>query len=106
MIVFRAYVFDGETGERLSAQQIEERGLDVTAEVDSGASFDMVYSPHPPGAENQDFYFVHGWAIPEDHPTGMFTWQVRVTDQSGGEAVFEPIGQGVGLPNLTITPAG
>lgn len=105
MIVFRAYVFDGETGERLDAATVEERGLIVTAELDTGESFEMVYSPHPPGAENQDFYWVHGWAIPSDHPTGMFAWTVVVRDATGAEATFAPIGQGVGLPNLTIVPA-
>src|SRR6056297_828164 len=36
-VVFRAYVFDGETGELLDAAQIEERGLSVTVILD-GAS--------------------------------------------------------------------
>lgn len=106
MIVFRAYVFDGDTGERLSAEQIEAQGLTVTAELDTGEAFEMVYSPHPPGAPEQDFYWVHGWAIPADHPTGMFAWSVVVRDAAGNEVTFAPIGQGVGLPNLTIVPAG
>lgn len=104
-IVWRAYVFDGETGERVDAAQIEERGLTVTVMLD-GEPLEMAYFPHPPGAENVEFYWTHAWKIPADQPMGMYTWSVVVRDAAGAEVVFEPIGQGIGLPNLTITPAG
>ena len=106
MIVFRAYVYDGETGERLDAAAIEERGVTVTASLDTGESFELHYAPHPPGAEVTDEYRTYGWAIPTEHPSGLFAWSVTVADAAGNEAEFTPIGQDVGLPNLTITPAG
>ncbi|MDZ7708621.1 MAG: hypothetical protein U5J97_12160 [Trueperaceae bacterium] len=105
MVVFRTYVYDGETGERLDAAAVEERGVTVTADLDTGASFELHYGSHPPGAEMTDEYWTYGWAIPADHPSGLFTWTVTVSDAAGNEAVFTPIGQDVGLPSLTITPA-
>lgn len=104
-IVFRAYVFDGETGERLDAAQIEERGLSVTVILD-GESLEMAFFPHPPGAENVEFYWTHAWTVPADQPMGVYAWSVVVTDASGAEVAFEPIGQGIGLPNLMVVPAG
>lgn len=105
-IVWRAYVFDGETGERLDAAAIAERDVTVTASLDTGESFELHYAPHPPGAEVTDEYWTYGWAIPAEHPSGLFAWTVTVSDAAGAEVQFAPIGQDVGLPNLTITPAG
>lgn len=104
-VIFRAYIFDGETGERLSAAEVEERGLTVTVMLD-GEPLEMAYFPHPPGAEVVDFYWTHAWVIPSDQPMGVYAWTVTVQDASGGQAEFAPIGQGIGLPNLMVVPAG
>lgn len=104
-IVWRAYVYDGETGEQVSAEELEARGVTVTARVDGGPELEMAFSPHPPGAEDVAFYHVAAWQIPADHATGVFTWSVVVQDASGAEVVFEPIGQDIGLANLTLVPA-
>jgi hypothetical protein len=104
-VVWRAYVYDGATGERLDAATVEERGIAVTVTFD-GEPLEMAYHPHPPGADDVEFYWTHAWVIPEDQPMGVYTWSVTVQDASGAEATYEPIGQGIGLPNLVVTPAG
>ena len=104
-IVWRAYVYDGESGERLTQQQIQERGITVTATLETGEEASLNFVPHPPNVENPDWFWAGGLIVPEDFPTGMVTYTLEATDAEGNSATFTPIGQDAGLNVLTIVPA-
>lgn len=105
-IVWRAYVYDASTDERLTQEQIEARGITVTATLGNEVSVPLNFTPHPPGdTPNKELFWAGGWQIPADYPTGMFEWTVEVQDEAGNTAVFEPIGHKIGLGSLTIVPA-
>lgn len=106
-VVFRAYVFDAATGERISADAVADRGVRVTVEIDNGVEVALNYIPHPPGeAPQKDTFWAGGWVVPADAPMGTLTWRLVVTDDAGNRAEFTPIGQAVGLNLLTITQPG
>lgn len=113
MIVFRAVVYDAATGEELSFEEIEERGITATVHMDGAEPLTMFFPPPgeaapegeeggpPPGAD----FFRGPFAIPADFPAGMYGWTIEVTDAQGASAEFAPIGASVGLPSLIIQPA-
>lgn len=125
MIVFRAVVYDAATGEELSFEQIQERGITATVHMDGADPLAMFFPPPmeagegappaeggaegeaegeggpPPGAD----FFRGPFAIPADFPAGMYAWTIEVTDSAGNSAEFSPIGASAGLPSLIIQPA-
>lgn len=131
MIVFRAVVYDAATGEELSFDQIQERGITATVHMDGTEPLSMFFPPPmeagegappaeggdegqsegeggppaeggpPPGAD----FFRGPFAIPADFPAGMYAWTIEVTDSAGNTAEFSPIGASAGLPSLIIQPA-
>ncbi|HZW99663.1 MAG TPA: hypothetical protein VFF10_06330 [Trueperaceae bacterium] len=122
MIVFRAVVYDAATGEELTFDQIQERGITATVNMDGAEPLAMFFPPPqgsepegeaegeaegegeggpPPGAD----FFRGPFAIPADFPSGVYTWTIEVTDSAGNSAEFSPIGASAGLPSLIVQPA-
>jgi len=103
-VVWQAYVFDATTGGRLSQDAIDARGIKVEVTLDNGDSVTMDYGAHPPSApaSNQEHFWAGAWDIPADVATGTYNWTITVTDNAGHKDSFTPIGQGVGLNQLTI----
>lgn len=104
-IIFRAVVVDAVTGEELGHDAIAERGLTAKVVIDGVTEIDMFYPPLD-AAMPPDMYFFRGpWTIPVDFAMGEYRWNVVVSDASGQEVTFAPIGQGVGLSAITILAA-
>lgn len=113
MIVFRAVIYDGATGEELTFDQVQERGITATVRMEGRDEQVMFFPPPtteapaegeegpPPGAD----YFRGPWAIPADYPTGLYGWTVAVTDTGGNGAEFVPIGASIGAGSITIQAA-
>lgn len=91
-VVWRAELFDAETGEKLTPEQVEERGVTVTAVLEDGSEYDMEYGLHP-REEPQIWLFVGAWTIPPVYPTGTLTYEIRVEDDAGNVQTWTPIGQ-------------
>lgn len=105
-VVWRAYVYDAESGERLTQEQIEERGITVTAHLETGEQAQLNFLPHPgPDAPNVDWFWAGGFVVPEDYPTGTVSYTLEASDDEGATGTFAPIGQDLGLNILTIVPA-
>lgn len=103
-VVWQAYVFDAVTGGRLSQAAIEQRGIKITVTLGNGSTVDLKYGGHPPNAPaaNQENFWTGAWDIPADAATGTYNWTMTVSDNAGHKDSFTPIGQGVGLNQLTI----
>jgi len=119
MAVFRMVVYDAATGEELSFDQVQERGITASVVIEGLEPIEMFFPPPmeggegegappaeaegpPPGAD----FFRGPWAIPADFPAGMYGWTIQVTDAQGNTAEFEPIGAAAGLPSLIVQPPG
>jgi hypothetical protein len=105
MIVWRAYVYDAVTGARVNESEIQSRDIKVQVSLDNGTSVDLAWGAHPPGApaSSQEHYWTGAWKLPSDMATGTYNWTLTVTDGAGHKDSFTPIGQGIGLDQLTIT---
>jgi hypothetical protein len=95
MVVFRARVTDAHTGQALDASGVAS----VTLEVSNGQKFPMKFGPHPP-KNSTDNFWTAAWMIPEDHPTGSFTYKVIATNKNGASFTWEPFK--IVASNLTI----
>lgn len=104
-IVWRAYVYDATTGEKLTQDEIDARGVKVYGEIETDAKAELTYEPHPPGADKTEVYYAGAWSIPADFPTGNYKWSVAVEDSAGNTASYKPMGQSVGLGVLNILAA-
>ncbi len=103
-VVWQAYVFDAVTGARLTPDAIEQRGIKLEVKFEDGMTVDLKYGAHPPSAPaaNQEHFWTGAWDIPVDVAVGTYNWSMTVTDNAGHSDTFTPIGQGVGLNQLTI----
>lgn len=90
-VVFRADIYDAETGERITEEQAEELGLTVTAVVHEVDEFEMSLGLHPK-EEPQVKFWVGVWNIPSVFQTGWFKWTIEIEDEEGNKYVHEPIG--------------
>lgn len=104
-VVWRAYVYDATSGEKLTQDDIDSRGVKVFGELEGGAKTPLTYAPHPPGADKTELYYTGAWSIPADFPTGNYKWSVSVEDSAGNTASYEPMGQSVGLGVLNVVAA-
>ncbi len=105
MIVFRAVVYDGATGEELGFDQVQERGISAVVHMDGRDDAPMFFPPpqagDPPGAG----FFRGPWTIPADFASGAYGWSVSVSDSQGNTAEFQPIGAAMGAGSVTIQAA-
>ncbi len=101
-IVWRAYVFDSETGEVLTPEQVEALGVQVFGVIDGDQKAELHFMPHPPGSDDAEFFWAGGWQIPADYATGNYAWTLQVVDTAGNTAVYTPMGAALGLGALSI----
>ena len=91
-VVWRAEVFDANTGEKLTPERAEEVGMTVTAVLEDGSEYEMEYDLHP-REEPQIYLWVGAWTIPPVYPTGTLVYQIVVEDAAGNTVTWQPIGQ-------------
>lgn len=103
--VFRVAVADAATGELLTAEEVEARGVTVTIDLQDVIVLELGFGPHPPGAPQQEWFFVSSWFIPDDQATGSYAWTVSVSDAAGGSGSFTPIGASFGSTAIQVVEA-
>ena len=91
-IVWRAEVFDANTGEKITPERAEDVGMTVTAVLADGKEYEMENGPHP-RQEPQIYLWVGAWTIPPVYPTGMLNYEIVVEDDLGNSVTWQPIGQ-------------
>lgn len=105
-IVFRAAVIDAMTGEELTIDQIQARGVQAVVKLEGHDDIGMFFPPpggqdSPPGPS----FFRGPWVIASDAPAGTYSWHIEVTDAQGNSATFEPLGMAFGSTAVTIQAA-
>lgn len=91
-IVWLAEVYDAETGEKLTPEQVEERGVTAKAVLEDGSEYELEYGLHP-REEPQIYVFAGAWVIPPVYPTGQLYFEIVVEDDAGNSVTWEPLGQ-------------
>lgn len=105
-IVFRAAVIDAATGEELTLDQIQARGIQAVVKFEGHDDIGMFFpDPSGPDMPPGPSFFRGPWVIPADAPVGTYSWHVEVTDAQGNAATFEPIGMAFGSTLVTIQAA-
>jgi hypothetical protein len=96
-VVFRAKVYDAQTGQLAPNAQVVVR-------LEDGTTLDMRNGAHPPPnvGPSTDDYWVAVWAIRPDTPMGIVRYTIDATD-GGRTGHFEPFNNMTSL--LTIVPA-
>jgi hypothetical protein len=94
-VVWRIRVIDARTGKPL-----DDKGLkSVMVTLSSGQSVAARFGGHPPPKPMDTFWSV-AWVVPDDYPTGSFTYHVTATDKHGHTATFEPFKTPPSLPTI------
>ncbi|HZS02409.1 MAG TPA: hypothetical protein VFE37_27080 [Chloroflexota bacterium] len=96
-VVFRAKVYDAQTGQLAPNAQVVVR-------LEDGTTLNMQYGAHPPPnvGPSTDEYWTAVWAIRPDTPMGIVRYSIEATD-GGRTGRFEPFENMTSL--LTIVPA-
>ncbi len=93
-VVWRVRILD-QTGKRLDGKDVKS----VEIELPDGQKFAMRDGPHPKG-KNDDYFWATSWKIPENYPTGTFSYKVVATGLTGQKHSWSPFN--VNLSQLTI----
>ena len=86
-VAWRIRVLDAD------GKQVDDKGLkSLFVEMSNGKKFELKFKPHPPPRQGPatDFFWSGSWVIPEDEPTGSFTYKVTATDTSNRVQTWEP----------------
>lgn len=84
-VVWRVRVLDVKTG-----KQLDDKGLkSLVIGLPNGQSVTAHFGGHPPPKPVDTFWTV-AWIVPDDYPTGSFSYKVTATDNKGRTATFEP----------------
>jgi hypothetical protein len=84
---WRVRVLDNE------GKQVDDKGLkSLMVEISNGKTVELKFKPHPPPRTGPatDYFWSGSWIIPEEQPTGSFTYKVIATDNSGKSQAWEP----------------
>ena len=97
-VVFRAKIYDAQTGQLVPNAQVVVR-------LEDGTTLDMRNGPHPPPniGPAEDEYFVAVWAIRPDTPMGVVRYTIDATDGTR-TGHFEPFNNMTSL--LTVVAPG
>jgi hypothetical protein len=93
-VVWRVRILD-QTGRRLDGKDVKS----VEVELPDGQKFAMHYGPHPKG-KTDDYFWATSWKIPENYPTGTFSYKIAATGLDGQTHSWSPFN--VSLSQLTI----
>ena len=85
-IVWRVRIIDPKTGASLDEKGV--KGLHI--ELTNGEKVPMSFHAHPPRGDATDHFWSGGWIVPENQPTGSFSYTVVATDLSGAETKVKP----------------
>jgi len=81
-VAWRVRVLDSD------GKQVDDKGLkSLMVELSNGKTVELKFKPHPPRVTPTDFFWSGSWVIPEDQPTGSFTYRVsrgRTADGAKG----------------------
>ena len=99
-MVWRIRVIDTKTGKPLDDKSL--KSLVVT--LSSGQSVAAHFGGHPPPKPVDTFWSVQ-WIVPDDYPTGSFSYSIKATDKHGHTALFEPFKTPPGLRLAPIPQA-
>lgn len=101
-IVWRIRVLDPVANKALDDKALEH----VTLTLPDGKTQALKYGPHGGTKENPtDFFWVTGWTVPADYPTGVFNYKVDAKSLEGAGGSFGFDYFKVTSGQLTIVPA-
>lgn len=99
-IVWRIRVLDP-----LSNKALDDKALEhVTLTLPDGKTQVLKFGPHP-AVNPTDFFWATGWTVPNDYPTGVFTYKVDAKSLEGATGSFGFDYFKVTAGQLTIVPA-
>ncbi|MBI2323758.1 MAG: hypothetical protein HYU87_02175 [Chloroflexi bacterium] len=102
-IVWRAVVTDPLTNKALDDKALEY----VKITLADGTKADLKYGPHGGTKENPaQFFWVAGWTVPNDYPTGAFAWKIEAKSKEGVLGTFGHDYFKVPAGQLQIVPPG
>jgi hypothetical protein len=88
-IVWRVRLLD-QDGKMLDDKAIKKLNIQLP---DGRVMPEAHHGWHPgnrPVAEATDYFWTIAWIVPEDYPTGTFSYKLVATDMQGKEHVWEP----------------
>ena len=95
-VIFRLRALDAKTGKSL-----DDKGLkSLNVELSNGEKFAMNYHAHPP-KDSTDWFWVGGWPIPQNQPTGSLTYKITAVTLSGETITWSPFK--VASSQVTVT---
>ena len=83
--LFRIRVLDPKTGKALDDKGVKS----LMIELSNGEKLEMNYHQHPP-QDPTDWFWVGGWPIAEDQPTGSLSYKVVATTLDGQTVAWRP----------------
>jgi len=84
-VAWRVRVLDAD------GKMVDDKGLkSLVVELSNGKTIELKHKGHPARVPPTDFFWSGSWVIPEDQPTGSFTYKVIATDMQGKTQTWEP----------------
>jgi hypothetical protein len=84
-VAWRVRVLDAD------GKMVDDKGLkSLVVELSNGKTVELKHKGHPPRVPPTDFFWSGSWVVPEDQPTGSFTYKVIATDLQGRTQTWEP----------------
>jgi hypothetical protein len=94
-IVWRIRVIDAKTGKPLDDKGVKS----VVITLASGQSVTAHFGNHPP-PKPVDTFWSAAWVVPDDYPTGSFSYDITATDKHGHAVKFQPFKTPPALPTI------
>ena len=95
MVVWRIRVVSAKTGKPL-----DDKGLkSLVLKLSNGQTAAAHFGGHPP-PKPVDMFWTATWVVPDDYPTGSFSYEISATDMKGRTAKFEPFKTRPSLPTI------
>lgn len=102
-IVWRAVVLDPLTNKAMDDKAVES----VKITLADGKIQDLKYGPHGGTKENPaQFFWVSGWTVPADYPTGAFAFKIEAKSKEGVIGTYGHDFFKVPAAQLQIVPPG
>jgi hypothetical protein len=85
-VVWRVRVTDPKNGQNMDGKGLKS----LVVELSDGQKLPMRYHAHPPGPSPTDFFWAGTWTIPDNYPTGSFSYKIVATGLDGQETDWQP----------------